>query len=254
MGASGSVRSSRGRRRAVLLGAAVVVGVPLAGVAYAAVPDEDGVIHGCYAADGALRVLDTASSDRRKRECTSRETAIFWNQEGPQGSAGPAGTQGAPGEKGDPGPAGPSGEKGDTGPQGDVGPAGPQGPKGDTGAAGPAGPQGDKGEIGEVGPAGPAGPVGPEGPAGPQGPAGDALTGFQLLPQFFDLGPGTDIQDVIASCPTGKRLVNGGYQIAANSTLSVIASFPISKTSWRYYVRGGDIGGRFVAWLSCANA
>ena len=122
----GSVGGGRCRRRAALLGAAVVAGVSLAGAAYAAVPGEDGVIHGCYTADGTLRVIDPSSSDRRKRECTSRETAVSWNQEGPQGEAGPAG---------EPGPAGADGAMGPAGPAGEPGARGAQGEKGDTGRA-----------------------------------------------------------------------------------------------------------------------
>lgn len=68
----------------------------LGGVAYASIPDDDGVIHGCYkTSDGKLRVIDSAT-----QTCASGETSLTWSQTGPQGptgatgAAGPAGGQG----------------------------------------------------------------------------------------------------------------------------------------------------------------
>ena len=102
----GHRRRRSGRRRAAVVLTAAAVAVSLTGAAWAAVPDADERLHGCYSADGALRVVDPSSSDRKLRECTSRETAITWNQEGP---AGAPGTAGAPGRRGSgcAGPAGP---------------------------------------------------------------------------------------------------------------------------------------------------
>src|SRR5581483_2855382 len=101
----------------------------------AAVPDSNGVIHGCYKTpNGDLRVIDPASGG----SCKNNETALNWNQKGPTGAAGaqgPAGTQG---------PAGPMG------PQGPQGPPGPQGPQGATGATGPQGPPGPAGSNASV--------------------------------------------------------------------------------------------------------
>lgn len=76
----------------------------LAGVAYASIPDSSGVIHACYVNYGNLphvvRVIDTDAGQK----CTSQETALTWNQTGPQG---PAGAQGPQGSQGPQGPAGP---------------------------------------------------------------------------------------------------------------------------------------------------
>jgi hypothetical protein len=84
-------------RGAVIL--ALILGVVLAGAAYATIPDGDGVIHGCYTKKGGLlRVIDAP-----KQSCTSLETAISWNQKGPVGPIGPAGPTGPAG------PAGPAG-------------------------------------------------------------------------------------------------------------------------------------------------
>lgn len=59
----------------------------LGGVAFAAIPDsDDGEIHGCYANNnGALRVIDAQAGQTCN---TSRETALTWNQRGPQGVPG----------------------------------------------------------------------------------------------------------------------------------------------------------------------
>jgi len=109
-------------------------------------------IIGCYDnKTGLLRYLQSGS-------CTAKETAISWNQVGPQGP------QGEKGETGSQGPAGPQGE---TGVQGPPGPQGEKGEKGDTGPQGPAGPQGATGAQGSPGPQGEKGNPGPQGPRGP---------------------------------------------------------------------------------------
>jgi len=96
------------------------VGLAAAFAVVAAIPDSNGVIHGCYnATNGSQRIIDMAVAS-----CKPGETAIQWNQTGPQG---PRGAQGAQG------PQGPQGSQGAQGPQG---PQGPAGPKGDTGPAG----------------------------------------------------------------------------------------------------------------------
>jgi hypothetical protein len=89
-----------------------------AGVAYASIPDQGEVIHGCYkTSDGKLRVIDPGAGD----SCNSSETVIDWNQKGPQGPTGPQGLQGVAG------PTGPSGAQGPQGIQGTQGNPGPSG-------------------------------------------------------------------------------------------------------------------------------
>lgn len=69
------------------------------GVAFAAIPAADGVIHGCYnTSTGTLRVVE--SDD----QCRSNEKPLPWNQSGQQGP------QGIPGPTGPAGPAGPGNE------------------------------------------------------------------------------------------------------------------------------------------------
>ena len=78
-----------------IVGIALVVG----GIAYAAIPDGSGVIHGCYQKNqGTLRVIDTGTT----QTCSSSEAPLTWSQTGPQGQ------QGIQGPKGDTGPNGPS--------------------------------------------------------------------------------------------------------------------------------------------------
>jgi type VI secretion system secreted protein Hcp len=96
----------------------ILVGVAGLGVAaFAAIAKAapgDGVIYGCVNRAGVLRVAASAT------DCSARETAIQWNQVGPQG---------LPGAMGPAGPAGPTGP---------VGPPGPQGPAGTSGTGGGA--------------------------------------------------------------------------------------------------------------------
>src|SRR3954471_2316693 len=66
-----------------------------AAVGVAAIPDASNTIHGCFDANGALRVIDAPT-----QACAAGETALDWNQRGPAGPAGPAGPQGAPGRAG----------------------------------------------------------------------------------------------------------------------------------------------------------
>jgi len=55
------------------------------GITYAAIPGPGGVINACYKSSGVLRVIDSDKS------CGARETAISWNQTGPQGPPGTGG-------------------------------------------------------------------------------------------------------------------------------------------------------------------
>jgi hypothetical protein len=76
----------------------VVLGLAAGGIAYASIPDSDGVIHGCYTKrDGSLRVIDTNVGGSCS---TSKENALNWNQTGPQGPSGPTGQTGPAGTAG----------------------------------------------------------------------------------------------------------------------------------------------------------
>jgi hypothetical protein len=96
-------------RRTKLVVLAGAVALAAAGsIAWAAIPDSGGVIHGCYEnVSGKLRVSDT--DDGEPKACGNNETSLSWSQQGPPGP---------------PGPEGPKGDTGDTGPQGPPGMSG----------------------------------------------------------------------------------------------------------------------------------
>ena len=87
--------------RLAVLGAAGVLAAA-SGIAYAAIPGPDGVIHGCVNASGAVRVIDPGAGG----SCSTGESALNWNVSGAKGATG---VQGSPGLTGAPGPAGSSG-------------------------------------------------------------------------------------------------------------------------------------------------
>jgi Collagen triple helix repeat (20 copies) len=131
----------KNRRTVIIAGASALILVAGGGAAYAAsasIPDSAGVIHGCYKpiSNGSVSTLGVIDTALPGGTCPKGETALSWNQTGPQGPAGPVGATGA------------------------------------TGLTGPAGAVGPTGATGQVGPAGPEGAVGPAGPQGPQGPPG----------------------------------------------------------------------------------
>jgi hypothetical protein len=68
----------------------LAVGVAAGSVAYAAIPDAGGLIHGCYKKSspnqGTLRVVDS----EKGQTCSSSETSVNWNQTGLQGAPGPS--------------------------------------------------------------------------------------------------------------------------------------------------------------------
>jgi hypothetical protein len=97
------MKSIGGRKLFVLAGS--VAGLFIAGgIVYATIPDGGGVIHGCYGPSGKLRVIDTDAGE----SCNGSETAVTWNQTGPQGPQGLPGSPGATGPAGPQGPAGPA--------------------------------------------------------------------------------------------------------------------------------------------------
>ena len=90
-----------GRRRLTGLALALVAMLVCGGAALATIPGGGGAISGCYAKrDGALRVIDASTA-----QCKSGETALTWNQSGPQGPSGETGPAGPQGPQGPPGPA-----------------------------------------------------------------------------------------------------------------------------------------------------
>ncbi|WP_405061028.1 collagen-like protein [Kribbella sp. NBC_01505] len=111
--------------KARITGIAAAVGLIGAGsVAYAAIPDPAGTVHGCYNKGGFLQDKGALRVVQSGEKCRSNELAMTWNQKGPAGPQGFAGAQGVPGPQGVAGPKGNAGPQGVAGPKGDVGPAG----------------------------------------------------------------------------------------------------------------------------------
>ena len=93
----------RWSRRLGVWGALAVATVAIAGIAFAQIPD-GGVISGCYAKGGALRVIDASSTS-----CKQGETLLQWNQKGVPGTNGTNGSDGVDGSDGADGADGVSG-------------------------------------------------------------------------------------------------------------------------------------------------
>lgn len=106
----------RARHMTIVAVAAMTLGGTV-GLSVSAWADDGGtVISGCYHNHtGVLRIRGNGE------QCRDQETAVEWNQQGPEGLPGPAGPAG---------PRGPTGPAGPPGPQGAQGSAGPQGPPG----------------------------------------------------------------------------------------------------------------------------
>jgi hypothetical protein len=90
-----------------------VAGLTVAGgIAYATIPDGDGVFHACVKeTNGAVRVIDPGNPGRTGH-CKGQETAVSWNQTGPTGPTGPQGTTGNTGPTGATGTTGAPGLSG----------------------------------------------------------------------------------------------------------------------------------------------
>ncbi len=109
---------STGRRGLAAL-AVAALGLAAGGIAYASLPDSNGIIHGCYNPSGAkssggtsLNIIDSPYA------CPKGQQAITWNQQGPKGATGARGPTGANGTNGTNGSRGPTGPKGPTGASG----------------------------------------------------------------------------------------------------------------------------------------
>jgi hypothetical protein len=85
---------SRLSRRVVATAAATMALIAAGGIAYANIPDANGVIHACYKKtspnQGTLSVIDT----EKGQTCSGGAISLTWNQTGPQGAPGAQGPQG----------------------------------------------------------------------------------------------------------------------------------------------------------------
>jgi len=111
-------------RRGSIAALALLGVLAAVGVAYAAIPSADGVIHSCYNANsnpsGQLRVIDAEAGAR----CAKNERVLNFNQVGPKGDKGDKGDAGTDGVDGIDGINGTNGTDGTDGTDGAPGPAG----------------------------------------------------------------------------------------------------------------------------------
>jgi len=182
-------------------------------IVQAAIPDPSGVIHACYRPNGNLRLAEKSS-------CTGNETAISWRQTGPQG------------------------------PQGDAGPQGTAGPQGSPGLQGRPGPQGVAGLQGLQGPQGAPGLQGPQGSPGPSGPAG--VSGYEIINTMGTLPTNGTIL-VVATCPSGKRVLGGGYVVPSETDTAPL-SRPEADNAWRVDFKSNGGSGTAPVYAICAAA
>ncbi len=144
--------------------------------------------------------------------CTNQETTLSWNQSGP------------------PGPQGAAGPQGEAGPPGTAGPQGPPGPQG------LAGPQGIPG------------PPGPQGASGPSGPAG--MSGYEIVNILGTL-PTNGTTSVVATCPSGKRVLGGGYVTPSEADTAPL-SRPEADNAWRVDFKSNGGSGTASVYAVCA--
>jgi Collagen triple helix repeat (20 copies) len=76
---------------------------------------------------------------------------------------------------------------------------------------GPAGPQGATGPVGPVGPAAVKGDTGVMGDKGDKGDKGDPGTAGYTIVSTTNAVPSGTSADLVTHCPTGKKVVGGGY-------------------------------------------
>src|SRR5436305_8446199 len=87
------------RRKIVVVGAALAA-LAAAGIAYATIPDANGVYTACKLnVSGTIRLIDPSlGSTSLLGHCTSLETQITRNEGGPTGPKGPVGDKGPTGD------------------------------------------------------------------------------------------------------------------------------------------------------------
>ena len=245
-------------KRKVAIAALLIVALLATSALVLAHGGDGSLIHACVNPAGQIRIIGANDT------CKNQETALDWGIVGPPGAAGPQGPQGDPGAAGATGPAGPQGPQGpqgDPGPAGATGPAGPQGPQGDPGPAGATGAAGPQGPQGDPGPAGATGPAGPQGPQGDPGPAG--VAGYERIYQDFPttgLGPTGTTPNFVLACPTGKKVIGGGYYTTTMGSPGfvpvLVRNFAQSDTEWSFMWRnqGTSFGGvGFRGWIICVS-
>ena len=117
--------------------------------------------------------------------------------------------------------------------------------------------EGDSGPVGPTGPPGPTGSQGPIGSQGPGGPPGVSNLGIvSVAAPVPASGPdGNGQVTVRADCPTGKKVIGGGYAITGDipGAATAYRSFPSDDVSWTVAVNNTYVQSQTVnAYAICA--
>jgi hypothetical protein len=112
-------------------------------------------------------------------------------------------------------------------------------------------------------PVGPQGAAGPQGPTGPQGPKGDTgaagapgVSGYFIQSASASLAAGEE-KKVVATCPTGKTVLGGGYSGVGN-LLETSESHPAGPiplvNQWVVVAKNVEISNTILlVYAICAN-
>jgi len=147
-----------------------------------------------------LRIVDSPD------DCRNNESVLQWNEQGPQGDPGP------PGANGEDGTNGTNGEDGADGTNGTNGEDGADGTNGEDGADGTNGTNGEDGAPG--------------------------LSGYEIVSTSSTVTISTGTTTFLSvTCPSGKEVLGGGYQIGSlstgeASTLFITENHPLGDSIW----------------------
>ncbi len=98
------------------------------------------------------------------------------------------------------------------------------------------------------------------GPQGPAGPAGSGMSGYEIIwQQVSGSVPAGDTLIGIASCPTGKKVLGGGFVLEGSPlgyVPAIMGSYPMSDTTWRINMKNTTAAATNLAYyvfVTCAT-
>ena len=100
---------------------------------------------------------------------------------------------------------------------------------------------------------GPAGTPGPQGVPGPQGQPGPASTAGYEIVNTHETLPLNGSIEVTATCPTGKRVIAGGY-VAPSVLDTASSSRPEVDSGWHVEFKSNGGNGDAVVYAICVSA